>query len=176
MKHESVLRTLCGYLWDNILASFVAFGKDLETIKQLPPIIGELLKLQKTLGWSWTTIQPEFGKGKPSKSCTTSLCHVSRKSLRSAAFHSALLEALGACCASLAPHCNPGDCISLDETVKLLEPWWAFWVLSLGWWRFLCVDIITEANTRIKCFYFDLGNAHNILLSTMFFGISVGDP
>jgi len=63
--------------------------EDLETIKQLPPIIGELLKLQK-------------------------------KSLRSATFHSALLEALGACCANLAPHCNPGDCISLDETVKLL--------------------------------------------------------
>lgn len=63
--------------------------EDLEAIRQLPAIMGELLQLQK-------------------------------KSPRNAIFLSALLQALGACCSSLAPHCNPGDCAPLDETIKML--------------------------------------------------------
>ncbi|CAK9113823.1 unnamed protein product [Durusdinium trenchii] len=71
--------------------------EDVEAIRLLPQMVGELLKLQKILGERKKT---------PFTSC----------------IHLALLDALGSCCSSLSPHLAPGACAELDEAVRLIAP------------------------------------------------------
>ena len=119
--------------------SFKHLGlEDLEAIRQLPAIMGELLQLQKILSrlrecallgqngsndqWRYMVVL-SFYFIPYSSTWSISVDFSVRKSPRNAIFLSALLQALGACCSSLAPHCNPGDCAPLDETIKMLAPW-----------------------------------------------------
>jgi hypothetical protein len=119
--------------------SFKHLGlEDLEAIRQLPAIMGELLQMQKILSrlrecallgqngsndqWRYMVVL-SFYFIPYSSTWSISVAFSVRKSPRNAIFLSALLQALGACCSSLAPHCNPGDCAPLDETIKMLAPW-----------------------------------------------------
>ena len=63
------------------------------------------------------------GAGVPKRLISPSFGAEMARKMPCSQFHLALLDALGACCCSLAPHCDPGRSPELDAAVQILAPW-----------------------------------------------------